>query len=181
MARQNCIIHYDTIKTSENLIRISESSYETLLECKTIRESLGGENCHSEQCSGIPTNVDNKECYYHRECYQKFTYARALKKRKLEKDEVQDPSAKVIRATTRQHPGPEQSRPRGLFPDLCMICKKKVIKVNQKKQQLTKVVTETAEKTIKDASKIVISKFLIRSAFRPKTGIYTVILVCVSR
>lgn len=151
MARQYCIIHYDTIKTSDSLIRICESSYEALLECKTIREYLGGENCHSEQSSGIPINYI-KECYYHRECYQKFAYARALKKRKLENDESQDPSAKVIRATTGQHPDPEKSRPRGLFPDICMICNKKMIKVSQKKQHLTKIVTETAEKTLKDAA-----------------------------
>ena len=97
MARQNCIIHYDTIKTSDNLFSMNESSHETLIECKTMRKHLGGENCHSEQCSGTPINVGDMQYYYHRECNQKFTYARALKKRKLQKDEVQDPSAKLIR------------------------------------------------------------------------------------
>ena len=35
-----------------------------------------------------------------------------------------------------------------------MICKKKVIKVNQKKQQLTTIVTETAERTLKNAAAV---------------------------
>ena len=38
------------------------------------------------------------------------------------------------------------------FPDICMICKKKTLKVNQKAQPLTKVLTKTAEKTIKEAA-----------------------------
>lgn len=72
--------------------------------------------------------------------------ANALEERKLEKDEVKGPSAKVVRAT-QQPPRLEQSHPRGLFPGVSFI--RRVIKVNQKKQQLTKIVTETSAKTFK--------------------------------
>ena len=66
------------------MTRLSEVSFKTSTECKKIRESLGGENHHEDQCKGIPAVLNEESFYYHRECYQKFTYARALLKRKLE-------------------------------------------------------------------------------------------------
>ena len=51
----SCIIHYDFLSTSDKLTSLSEVSFQTLTECKKIRESLGGENHHEEQCKGIPT------------------------------------------------------------------------------------------------------------------------------
>ena len=45
-------------------------------------------------------------------------------------------------------------RPRGLFPDLCMICKKKTLKVNNKRQPITKIVTKSAERTLKASAHV---------------------------
>jgi hypothetical protein len=50
----SCIIHYDFLSTSDKMTRLSEVSFKTLTECKKIRESLGGENHHEDQCKGIP-------------------------------------------------------------------------------------------------------------------------------
>ena len=82
----SCIIHYDFLSTSDKLLTsLREVSLQTLTECKKIRESLGGENHHEEQCN-IPTVLNEEPLFHHRECYQKFTYARALLKRKLENE-----------------------------------------------------------------------------------------------
>ena len=48
----------------------------------------------------------------------------------------------------------ETAHPRGLFPEICMICKKKTLKVNKKSQPLTKIVTKTAEKTLREAANL---------------------------
>ena len=46
MDQCSCIIHYDFIMTSDQLIKVSQASIKTLTESKEIRESLGQENHH---------------------------------------------------------------------------------------------------------------------------------------
>jgi hypothetical protein len=126
---------------------------DTLIECKNIWVSLGGANAHEIQCKNIPENCDGKEYFFHRQCYQKFTLAKALLKRKVDKEgDGGESRIKVTRTSTK--PSLESSHPRGIFPDMCMICKKKTLKVNQKSQHLTKIVTKTAENTLKQAASI---------------------------
>ena len=43
MARHACIIDLDSIKTCDNLIKASQKTFETLLGCKKVCESIGGE------------------------------------------------------------------------------------------------------------------------------------------
>lgn len=83
MADNVCCIHYDSIETTNKLVEASEISSKTLQECKLLRESDGGENHHEEQCKGVPETFLEKSCYYHRECYQKFTFVKTSLKRKL--------------------------------------------------------------------------------------------------
>eukprot|EP00795_Rhopilema_esculentum_P011299 gene11300-21488_t len=83
----SCFIHYKSIKFPDKLTLISETSFGSLSECKAIRQKLGGGNGHDEQCNNIPENwVEGKKMYYHRECYQKFVYARTLLKRKTSEE-----------------------------------------------------------------------------------------------
>jgi hypothetical protein len=46
------------------------NTFETLLEWKKIRESLGSENHHVDQCNKIPENLGEIEYFYHRKCFQ---------------------------------------------------------------------------------------------------------------
>ena len=55
------MIHYDSISTSEHLIKLSRKALDALIEFKNIREDLGGENCHANQCNNIPENCEGKE------------------------------------------------------------------------------------------------------------------------
>ena len=73
MSGITCLIYYSSIKTTTTRTRASDASFQTLLESKRIRQSLGGENGHDEQCNGVPELLGEKELYCHRECYQKFT------------------------------------------------------------------------------------------------------------
>eukprot|EP00112_Aurelia_sp_Birch-Aquarium-sp1_P017646 Seg411.7 transcript_id=Seg411.7/GoldUCD/mRNA.D3Y31 product="hypothetical protein" protein_id=Seg411.7/GoldUCD/D3Y31 len=155
MTQPACSIHYESTKTSDNLITASQNTLQTLIECKSIRASLRGENHHVEQCNKIPDTIEeSSDFYYHRECYQKFTYAKALMKRKKGKDEEQEASTKVQRTARGTSLNADEARPRGLFPDLCMICQKKTLKVNNKRQPITKIVTKTAERTLKASAHV---------------------------
>ena len=72
----DCVVHHDSLDTSKDkLIQPAADTFETLLECKKIRESLGGENYHIDQCNKTPVNLGEIEYFYHRKCCQKFVYA----------------------------------------------------------------------------------------------------------
>lgn len=81
----SCIIHNDFLPP-DKLIKLSEMSFRSLTECKKIRLSLGGENHRENQCKVILKLLNEELLYFHREFYQKFTYARTLQKRKFEKE-----------------------------------------------------------------------------------------------
>ena len=42
MSEVSCLVHYGSIKTANTLTKVSEASFQTLLECKSIRVRLGG-------------------------------------------------------------------------------------------------------------------------------------------
>ena len=149
----DCIVHYDSIDTSgDKLVRPSPNTFETLLECKKIRESLGSENHYVDQCNKIPENLGEIEYFYHRKCFQKFVYAKALLKRKASKDNDQGCSSKLQRTTRKASQSAEATSSRGLFPNICMICKKTDLKVKGVRQPLSRIVTDTAERTFKEAA-----------------------------
>ena len=113
----DCIVHYDSIDTSgDKLVRPSPNTFETLLECKKIRESLGSENHYVDQCNKIPENLGEIEYFYHRKCFQKFVYAKALLKRKASKDNDQGCSSKLQRTTRKASQSAVATSSRGLFP-----------------------------------------------------------------
>ena len=148
MDQCSCIIHYDFTTTSDQLIKVSQAS---LTESKEIRESLGQENHHEEQCNGIPEALGERSLFYHRECYQKFTFAKTILKRKH--DQADDPS-KCRKHLSGEHGASDSRNSRGLFPKHCMICLKERKKVKGNFQLPTKIITtcKSAEETLKKAA-----------------------------
>ena len=118
------------------------NSHKTLIENKQIRAKLGGDNFHAEQSLSIPENYKNG-LKYHRECYQKFTYAKTLYKRKITDEE---PCGSGSRK--RKDLKLEINKKQHLFPDYCYFCKKNRITVNKKEELLTKIVTYEAQETL---------------------------------
>ena len=87
---------------------------------------------HIEQCKRIPDNLGEIEYFYHRKCFQKFVYAKTLLKRKgcnNDNQADQSPSTKVQRTTRASLQNTVTVSSAGIFPNICMICKKKDIKV----------------------------------------------------
>ena len=129
MDQCSCIIHYDFITTSDQLIKVSQASLKPLTESKEIREPLGQENHHEEQCNGIPEALGERSLFYHKECCQKFTFAKTILKRK--RDQADDPS-KCRKRLSREHGASDSKNSRGFFQKHCMICLKEKIKVKGK-------------------------------------------------
>ena len=71
----------------------------------------------------------------------KFT----LMKREMGKDGDQGESSKSQRTTRVSSPSVEASLPRSLCPEMCVICKKKDLKVKHSRQLQSKIVIKTSE------------------------------------
>ncbi len=119
------------------------------MECKKIRQGLGGLNSES-----IPDVLGEEDLSFHRECYQKFTYAKTLLKRKGDGVDIGLDGERGVKRISRNIGSGESSKTdsRGRFPNHCMICKKESLKVKGKRQNLSKIVTKNAETTLKKAA-----------------------------
>ena len=73
-------------------------------------------------------------------------------KREMGKDGDQGESSKSQRTTRISLPSAEASLQRSLCPEMCMICKKKDLKLKHSRQLQSKIVTKTSEKTLKEAA-----------------------------
>ena len=94
---QQCIIYYDNITIKEPLRSLTEVTLKSLKENREIRQKLGGENYHYQQCPGIPDAL-NSNYYLHQECFRKSIYAKTLDKRKCKDGDV---TKSKIQRTTR--------------------------------------------------------------------------------
>ena len=78
-----CVVHYSYLKSDHNEItRLKESTYSQLLAGRAARHVLGGAYLHQKQCDFVPEILDTEKHGYHRQCYQKFTNAISVAKRK---------------------------------------------------------------------------------------------------
>ena len=123
--RLECVIHYPTLQTDHTeLTPLNDTSYSTFLLARDIRKELGGEHYHADQCTSIPTpQYDDSIHGIHRRCYQKFTKAKSLLKRKHSSDGDEGTSYHHLR-TESACASPRQI----LLPVQCGICEKYMIK-----------------------------------------------------
>ena len=66
-----CIINHSGLKSYSKLKPLSSINEEAIR--KSIRESIGGQSHHQQQCNSIPTPTDKEKYQLHRECYLKLT------------------------------------------------------------------------------------------------------------
>ena len=99
---KRCQVHYAFINISSPLREITEVAFKSLHENKKIREQLGGENYHREQCESVPELFDDTYMI-HPECYKKFIYAQTILKRKHNNNENQQ--AKISRLKRNSNQG----------------------------------------------------------------------------
>ena len=101
-------------------MEITEVTLKSLHENKEIREKLGGENHHYEQCNAISPELHRKY-FVHPECYRKFNFSQT--RIKIKPSEETHSSKRIKGSLNEQN---------NSFPDICMICKKHTSKVNFK-------------------------------------------------
>ena len=129
---------------------MTEVTLKSLKENREIWQKLGSENYHYQQCTGIPDAL-NSNYYLHPESFRKFIYAKTLDKQKCEDADV---IKSKIQRTTRSSQSIGTADKRGIFPDICMICKKKKIKVRGRDYYATRILTRNAEETFKKAAQL---------------------------
>jgi len=142
-----CIVHYEgiSIHNPHSLQELNEKTFASLIESKIIRQKLGGENLHPKQCAGVPVNLDNKTYHYHSECFKKFTYAKTLAKRKDNTLNQHEKRPKRCKSEV-------VANERGIFGDICMLCKKRQIKIGQKYHYPKPIITLAAASNLKQAA-----------------------------
>ena len=89
MSRLSCVIHYSHIESANSsVIAFKEETFQRLLEGKDAHEALGGDYMHKQQSESIPDIFDDQIHGYHRQCYQRYTNAIAVYKRKFSATEI---------------------------------------------------------------------------------------------
>ena len=115
-----CIIHYENINHQNKTVKLSQQTLKILQENKEIRNKLGGENAHIQQCNSIP-DIFIDELVYYREQYQKFTYTKILLKRKSQENLATPRLSKRVRLTPESKANVTKKQ---LFPSCCCFYKK---------------------------------------------------------
>ena len=85
-----CLIHYFGLKSYSKLKPVPSVNEEAILKAKSIRESIGEQNHHQQQCNSISTSIDKKKHQLHCECYLNFTLVNS--KNPVEKSETRKSS-----------------------------------------------------------------------------------------
>ena len=143
MSKLKCIIHYKHLGDSnEEITTLNEGTFKKLQDSAEARRTLGGEYIHYEQIDNLPESLDCETHGFHRECYQKFTNAVSVLKRKKSSNDVPD---------KRQRRSGQFAC--NLYPDICMKCKSSnPITIKGKKQYPKNITTISACESIKRAA-----------------------------
>ena len=90
---RHCIIHYPQLKlkNKNKLTSLTQTSFQTLKDAKNARIELGLDHLHQIQCDGVPDEF-TEGLGYHYECYNNFTRANSLLRKKKPK-EVEKPAS----------------------------------------------------------------------------------------
>ena len=133
-----CIIHYEGYENYSLVKDVSETNEDKIRWARIIREQKGGANHHERQCNNIPDVIDSNIHGIHvTPCYKKFTLILST----VAKEKVVD---------CRRLSGDSQASL--LFQEKCQFCKKVRIKYKSKVAVPNKILTSSAETTIKESA-----------------------------
>ena len=87
-----CIIYYEGFDFYSNMKKINENNEQRMRATKQVREQLGGENFHQNQCKGISDIIDRNQGIHMRSYYMKLTLilSSQSKKHSLKRDCLED-------------------------------------------------------------------------------------------
>ena len=154
---KDCVVHYEHLKVS-SISQLSLTVHSALIESKNIRQTLGEEhfNNHKAQCDSLPKDYIEGIYWVHKECYRNFVQVKSSRKWKTYNIENQNKANDVEPRVKRKkitHGGTRE-----LFPNVCFFCKEYKLQVYKRTapivQYPSKVVTDTANETIKVAAEL---------------------------
>ena len=148
-SQHNCVIHYNDIQFTDNLISVNETRYKELVAIRECRVQLGDKFIHTEQSSRIPNSFHNG-LHYHRECYANFSRARSELKKRSPLSETQN------NGIERSHRSMELDS-LGRFPEYCWFCKnsktKRIRSRGREIHERVKVANNSIKETLIAAAK----------------------------
>ena len=83
-------MHYYGLKSYSKVKPVSSINEEAILKAKSIRQSIGEQKYHRQQCNSILATIGKEKNQLHRECYLKFTLVNS--KKHVEKSEMRTSS-----------------------------------------------------------------------------------------
>ena len=67
-----CVIHYKNQAKYSNIKTLSGDNIQRIFAAKQLREKIGGDNLHAEQCSGIPDSFNESHGIHLEPCYKRY-------------------------------------------------------------------------------------------------------------
>ena len=67
-----CIIHYKNQSKYSNIKELSEDNKNRITAAKQLRESLGGDDHHEDQCCSVPETFSDIHGIHLEPCYRKY-------------------------------------------------------------------------------------------------------------
>ena len=152
MDARKCIVHYEMKDANyRNLKELSSINRDRVFSAKRLRESLGGQNEHTQQCQLIPEDIDpGKHGIHLVPCYKKFTLILS-KEKNLSSENVQNESSMTSSRPKRAKTSHGCSSS-NIYSKECNFCKKYRIMKNNKIHTPKTICTENAAQTVKDAA-----------------------------
>ena len=142
-----CIVHYSKNTTDTTIKPLTDVTFGKIKSVVAHRQASSEEHIRLDDiCRGVPKEYDSDSHGIHRWCYQSFTNISTYRKRKSTfeaESSLQGPSSFKRSRVSAAHT---------LFPRECLFCDKYRKTIKGKDEYLTKCVTITAEKSIKDAA-----------------------------
>jgi hypothetical protein len=142
----NCIVHYSDC-TDNEVIVVSETQFANIKHAVDIRQIQQAEGPRLDDiCSKVPVSLEESVHGIHRQCYKKFTNVSRFK--------IPDQTSLLNNTPSRW--SSRTSKPDNtstIFPqNRCIFCTKDRKKLKGNVEFLSKCLTETAERTIRDAA-----------------------------
>ena len=138
-----CIVHYKGLNEYSELKPVSDQHAKRIMDAKLKREELKGDNHHKPQCDSIPAEITANHVIHSKPCYKKFT--QILKSKVAAIDEPE-----TVRRFSKRTANLD---PAWLYPRICGICDKVVVKYKGKNVPPSKIATTMAANTFKEAAK----------------------------
>lgn len=155
-----CIVHFERNTTDQTVNPLTQYSFNRILDvAKQRQESTNPDIKLHDIIQELPDSFDASCHGTHRWCYQTFTHVHQLERQKLKRShstEAQSSGDVPSAAKRMRRPSSEtQSSSSRLFPDdKCLFCGKRYIKIKQKRHQLVKCITKSAENSIHAAAEL---------------------------